>query len=484
MKTKHILPYIFLLLTIHSIHASFVKIEGIDSARIRRVAFSKNNPSFMAVASDNTLYIREDDNAGFRKAAVLKGEQVSHLYIDQDSSSTIYLSGTRHCYKVGNELERIFSARDSETINFIIKHKDSIYIATSKGLYSATESLHSWKSLPGLINREVYSAEAFGDRIYLTCDSGLYLLYPNGSLQRLFVTRGTGDGGNLKLNLIRTDLFSPGHLWLSSDKGVYRSMDLGETWQKFYTSGTGNVSVTCLAQSLSKSNRIYLCSDAGFFSINIANGESQAIFEGLPTSRIQWMDFSASDEIYLATDNGLFKIKQTDSTPPPKISLDKMMEGEPSIHQLQEAALHYNSVHPEKVEQWRRRLKYRALFPKLSLDYDNNIRGATKDGRYYFSEGPYEWGVSLSWDMGNLIWNSYEDDIDNRNKLTTQLRMDILDEINRLYFERLRLKREIAAADPRAEDSALKELRLLELTATLDGYTGGFFTQGQEYSDG
>jgi hypothetical protein len=484
MNIKRILSYTIALLFTFNTWASFEKIEGIDSARIRRVGFSKTNPSLIAVASHNTLYISENSGSDFRKMIVLKNEEISHLFVDQNSSSKIYLSGTRHCYRIDNEVERIFSAIDGETVNFIIKHKEVIYIATSTGLYSANDNLLNWQAIPGLKNNEVYSVEGFGDRIYLTSDSGTYLLYPNGSLRRLFATRRYGEDGGLKLNLIKADIFNPDRFWMCSNKGIYYSNDQGETWQKFYTSGAGNVAAYCLSQSHEASDRFYLCSDAGFFSVNISDGKSQPLFEGLPTPKTRWMDFNDSGQIYLATDQGLFKRKQTQGPLPRRISIGEIIKGEPSIHQLQEAALHYNSVHPEKVEKWRRKLKYRALFPKVSVDYDNNIRGGTKDGRYYFSEGPYEWGVSLSWDMGNLIWNSYEDDIDNRNKLTTQLRMDILDEINRLYFERLRLKQEIVTADAHTEDSSLKKLRLLELTATLDGYTGGYFTKTTELSDG
>jgi hypothetical protein len=453
----------------------FSQVKGMDSTRFKRVAVSIESSSFIAAASEKTLYVSKDGGARFRAVMVLKEEEITHMQIDQTASNIVYMSGSRHCYRVGSATERIFSASEGEQIHFILKHKGILYTATSEGLYYSDASRLKWNTVAGLRNREVYSIEGFGENIYLACDAGAYLFRHDGTLKRLFASRGRGAEESLTPSLLKVDASTPSRLWLCTNRGVFRSDDRGDSWRKFYISGADNAFIYCLAQFPLDGLHFYLCSDIGFIKVNIATGDSMALFEGLPTSKTRWMDFTADGDLFLATDQGLFKTGRpsTATAPTRGCTLEEILKGEPPIHKVHEAALHYNSVHPDKTGKWSRRLKYRALFPKFSVDYDKSI--STYQGR--FVEGPNEWGMSLSWDMGNLVWNTYEDDVDNRAKLTTQLRMDILDEINRLYYERLRLKREIAGSDPQNEETVVKTLRLNELTATLNGYTGGLFME-------
>ncbi len=59
-----------------------------------------------------------------------------------------------------------------------------------------------------------------------------------------------------------------------------------------------------------------------------------------------------------------------------------------------------------------------------------------------------------------------------------QLRDDILGEVNRVFFERRRLKLELILEPPQGLKERLnKQLRLEELTAGLDALTGGYFSR-------
>ena len=153
----------------------------------------------------------------------------------------------------------------------------------------------------------------------------------------------------------------------------------------------------------------------------------------------------------------------------------QLVRNEPTISEMQLACLKYNDIHPKKVKKWSAALKYRALFPTFNLDYDKTIN--YDSGLDCYQEGPRDWGISFSWDVADLIWNTYEDDVDTRARLNTQIRLDVLDEINRLYFERLRLKKDISDSTLMGDDLFGKKLRLAELTAILDGYSGGYFSK-------
>ena len=165
----------------------------------------------------------------------------------------------------------------------------------------------------------------------------------------------------------------------------------------------------------------------------------------------------------------------------------KRFETEPSISDVQEAAIKYAEVHPDKIKAWRESANKKALLPNVSVGLDRYVidywhwDSGTSPDTLQKGKDAVGWDVTMTWDMGELIWNNDQTSIDTRSKLMVELRDDIMNEVTRTYFERRRLQVELLASPPQDLRAGLeKELRLQELTADIDALTGGYFSRQLE----
>jgi len=471
---------IFLSISFLNVFAVFRQVQDLEEAYIKRVAVSKIDSGWICVASKNSLYESRDSGKTFRKIAVFKDEELQHLFFDPYLADRFYAVTSRHFCRVKDaELENLFSVSSQEVIYTAVKDKGFFFVGTNQGFYLAAEDDLVWKKSRALNDSSVYGVEPGAEGVYLASDKGVYLYSQDtSSVQRLFVARKEEDSDSESLvpKVIKIDIFDDNNIMLGTSKGLFVSNNKGSSWDKVFVPGIDSLFINCIAQTSLQNNAVYIGSSKGFFIVNLEKRTCRQIFEGLSSLSIWWAEFSSNGNVYLATSKGLFKNNYFTASYK-STGLKKILANEPSIDEVQQVSLKYNEVHPDKIARWRNALKYRAFFPEVSLDFDKTVTtalGATYDR---VQVGPQDWGINLKWDVGNLIWNDDQTSIDNRSKLNTQLRLDILDEINRVYFERLRLKNEIAARSMDEEELFAKELRLRELTAIIDGYTGGFFSR-------
>lgn len=461
------------------IFALFQPVGGIEDACIQEVVISPLDDKIIFLAAKNALYKSEDKGISFRKMSSFVDEKVRHIFSDAHLANTLYLVTTRRVFKVTDKAERIFSAADEEVILTAAKHKGMVYVGTTQSLYYAGEDILTWRKLKGLKDETaVYSIAAAGEEVFLAASRGIYAFDAVDNVRRVFIIRDSEEeeeeDAGLIPAIIKRDVFDENTLYLGTNQGIYLSANKGSSWQKVYVPGVNGLAVNSITQTPLERDSLYLSTTKGFFKIDLLNRKALQIFEGLYVSEINSAAFTPQGEVYLATAKGLFKNDYFTSIHR-QDSLDKILQTEPSIEEIQQVALRYNEVHPDKIRRWRNRLKCRALCPALSLDYDKTITYDSTVDRYYV--GPRDWGVGLSWDIGDLVWNTYEDDVDTRGRLNTQIRLDILDEVNRVYFERLRLRQQIRGSSLSEEELFQNKLRLMELSAIIDGYTGGYFSK-------
>ena len=168
------------------------------------------------------------------------------------------------------------------------------------------------------------------------------------------------------------------------------------------------------------------------------------------------------------------------------ISLKTKEADEPTVLELQRAAIRYAEVNPDKITNWRHQAAARALMPEISVGYSNDVGNtistATANGRTNFWIGPDDisngWDFSAKWDLGDLVYNTAQTSIDSRSKLMVELRNDIMETLNTAYFERKKLQRQLTRITDKENPAYTdREIRIEELTATIDGLTGGYLSR-------
>lgn len=475
---KIILFFSFLMFFSSSSLAAFQSVTGIDSSDIKDVAFSPFYPNIVYVASRNSLYKSENSGQSFEKVESFIGEEIRQIFFNKKEVGILYLVTSRRLYQITDDKERLFTLDDDENILLCAaNHDGELYVGTTEGLYASGQDYLRWVKVEGLSGRQVRWIEPYGQVIYLAVSDGVYILDEKKSLRRTFVLRKTEgeEVPGLLPHQIKTDRFFEEKIWLATSKGLFVSEDSGNSFRKFFASGIDNLSIFSLAQTGLEKRSLYLATERGFFRLDLKSGQVRGLFAGLYASEVRGAEFSKKGKIYLATDKGLFTNQYFTLARAKNENLEQILNRQPSIRYVHEKAMDFNEVSPEKIAEWRRKASLKPLFPQMRLGYDKTM--GYRGGATYERVGPRDWGVTFTWNIGDLVWNPSQTSIDTRSRLNTQLRLDILEGVNRVYYERLRLIKRLASDSLSREDKPRKELRLKELTAMLDYYTGGAFSQ-------
>ncbi len=507
MRKITVILTIILTLTLYLGDYSFA--EGIlwqnisqEENSIKTVLVDPNNPLFIYFGSDNGIFKSEDGGESWRNVLSLNGQNqtINLVLFDPADKNCLYAAGSDGLFyspDAGKNWNRIFKAEADSGCAALSVLPYGIYLGGQNGLLVSKDQGLSWQKEKDELGRNpilnithnpkepshIYTATA--QKIFLSPDqgetwkdifkAGIPMDAPEEENEETEIAEPE-EYFKIRHIAIDRDL---NYLYAATSRGLYRTKNKGQSWQAISVSGLSSPDITFIL--ISPASAIYAAIQSRIFEYK--DGYWQELSIGLNAGQIHYLAQDNSGSLYAAADKGLFKTV-------PRDDLIGVIDftTEPDIRQVQKAAIEYAEVDPEKITRWRKQAAKKALLPQVSVGVDRNTSDLwhweggsttrTDDDILRRGRDTVDWDLTLSWDLGDLIWNNDQTSIDTRSKLMVQLRGDILDEATRTYFERLRLKKELERLTPddrgKMEE---KKLRLEELTANLDALTGGYFSR-------
>ncbi len=485
---------------------------GRGHLNLNAVLVDGDNPDIIYIGSDSGIFKSEDNAQAWRMILSVRGQNrnVNFLIFDPQDKNGLYAAtgnGVFYSNSQGRHWRRIFRGRSGpeNDCSAIAASGPVLYLGTRAGLFISKDQGLSWqRSLGKLGSSQIVSVAADKNVqsgiVYVACSEGLFKSRDKGeSWVKIFTANPAENNHQLqddqeeereaKNSNLRYILVEPGNpdfLYLATSEGIYKSKDRGNSWETFTTYGMLGRDVKFML--ISEGSGFFVLTKSAVYEYR--NERWQEISFGLASSDIRFIALDKRCNFYAACDKGLFKTSLADGNGTKNDLISLYLNDEPDIRKVQQAAIAYAEVHPDKIKTWRKQAAQKAMLPQVNLGLNRNVTdlwhwetgSGTKAEDDVLRKGNdvIEWDVTLSWDLSGLIWNNDQTSIDSRSKLMSELRDNILDEINRLYFERIRLKMELDSLS--IEDRKKRwdrELRLKELAASLDALTDGYFSQSQ-----
>lgn len=483
------------------------------------VASHPNNPRRIAAATTRAVYASSDEGRTWREQFRLPaGVNAVEVAVSSRELSTILLAtdqGLYGSFDDGGHWARLFrglgeGAAQCAVVAFHPQRNEMVFLGTQGGLFMSSAGGRDWRPVatPVLAGgvRHIAFDPQHPDRLYLLTDQELFVGdLSSGQWQRRFgllhaeeaeveepqENEAGEDSGSLhRLSALAVDPQRPSTFYLATTRGLQVSLDDGVTWRRLSSAGLESTTLSRLLLQRRSPLAVYAATSRGVARCDVEQEHWEMTTAGSAVMAVH--DLASSVHfLWAATAQGLYRAvigpnEFTEDAPPTPQELLANFTYEPMIAQVQAAAIRYAEVHPDKIKRWRRQAALKALLPSVDVGVDHD---RSRDSR--IDEGTFpnyqlitsqdrdsSVDVSVTWDLSELIWNPDQTSIDVRSKLMAQLRDDLINEVTRTYFERRRLQVALLTSPPSDQQALLeKELRLQELTALIDGFTGGYFSQ-------
>lgn len=483
---------------------------GGGNTDIQTVFVYPDDAELMFFGSNKGLYRSGDSGESWKNVLLVKGQgkSVNFVTFCPNNPKSIFVATSRGLYRsndLGVGWQRIFKGKSGLEADCVavLALPECIYLGTSNGLFISKDNGRLWQKDKGRLGKSkifnMVSGAKDDNAVYVACDKGVYK--SKADIQewtRVFVDiPGEEDSADIEVDeqdesQINSDVrylaVDPdnGCLYLATKYGIYRSLNRGESWEKFTDYGLLSKEVDYLA--ISDSSGLYAMTKSGIFVFKTERWHEMSL--SLPARSINSISLDKNGNLYAACDKGLFVLcDKIESKHTEGIAvISDYGKNEPDIREVQQEAIEYAEVQPEKILRWRSQAAKKALLPQLNVGAGRNTTdlwhwegGSTTkpdDDTLRKGKDSLDWDISLMWDLSELIWNNDQTSIDTRSRLLVQLREDILDEVTKYYFERIRIKMEVDNLSIEEKKKRQeKELRLQELTAYLDALTGGHFSK-------